>query len=229
MFNIGVISGKGRGFSFQEFIFSHLFMVLCWNLMGRSASVAALNIGHCGWKDDCLTIEYARSKSDRKGHAKGNTKHIYANPEMPEICPILSLAIYCLCFRKNVSGKLFSGGFAEDRFTKALRKLLLLILGIASLLGVDVEDIGSHSNRKGAISYSLMFVEISAVQVYLRAGWSLGNVHDRYIFAGAGGDQIVGRTVCGLPTTSVAFSTLPPHFSFDDLKKIGKFGLGNDL
>lgn len=44
-----------------------------------------------------------------------------------------------------------------------------------------------------------MFVVISAVQVYLRAGWSLGNVQDRYIFAGPGGDQLVGRAVCGLP------------------------------
>ena len=57
-----------------------------------------------------------------------------------------------------------------------------------------------------------MFVVISTVQVYLRAGWSLGNVQDRYIFAGPGGDQIVGRTVSGLPVTDRTFSILPPHF-----------------
>jgi hypothetical protein len=34
---------------------------------------------------------------------------------------------------------------------------------------------------------------MSAVAVYLRAGWSLGNVQDRYIFSGAGSDQVVGR------------------------------------
>ena len=44
---------------------------------------------------------------------------------------------------------------------------------------------------------------VSAVAVYLRAGWSIGNTQDRYIFSGAGSDQIVGRAVCGLPIQSM--------------------------
>lgn len=58
---------------------------------------------------------------------------------------------------------------------------------------------------------------LSAVNVYLRAGWSLDNVQDRYIFAGAGGDQIVGRAASGLPITDLRFAVLPPHFSTEDL------------
>jgi hypothetical protein len=65
---------------------------------------------------------------------------------------------------------------------------------------------------------------ISAVQVYLRAGWSLGNVQDRYIFAGAGGDQLVGRAVSGLPTNDQNFSILPPHFSQETLLYLSEFG-----
>jgi hypothetical protein len=52
----------------------------------------------------------------------------------------------------------------------------------------------------------------SAVQVFLRAGWSLGNVQDRYLFAGAGGDQLTGRVLCGLPFNDSLFASLPPHF-----------------
>ena len=72
--------------------------------------------------------------------------------------------------------------------------------------------------------------------IFLRAGWSLGAVTSRYIFAGHGGDQVaiitchyisvhrrlilysmqmmhsVGRTANGLPLTDQRFATLPPHF-----------------
>jgi hypothetical protein len=72
-----------------------------------------------------------------------------------------------------------------------------------------------------------MFIVISAVQVYLRAGWKLGNVQDRYIFAGPGGDQIVGRAVAGLPTNDRNFAILPPHFTLDDVELINTIGWEN--
>jgi hypothetical protein len=72
-----------------------------------------------------------------------------------------------------------------------------------------------------------MFAEISAVQVYLRAGWSLGNVQDRYIFAGPGGDELVGRAVAGLPFADIGFSVLPPHFSPNDLAELEAIGWEN--
>ena len=77
--------------------------------MGRSASVGAIHLAHMNWVDDSLAIEYARDKTDRKGKAKGGLKHIYANPLMPHICPILGLAIYVFCFGINRAGKLFEG------------------------------------------------------------------------------------------------------------------------
>lgn len=68
--------------------------------------------------------------------------------------------------------------------------------------------------RKGAASYCAGMINgPSTVQVFLRAGWSLGNVQDRYLFAGAGGDQLTGRVLTGLPFTEATFATLPPHFS----------------
>ena len=55
-------------------------------------------------------------------------------------------------------------------------------------------------------------------------GWSLGSVQDRYIFAGAGGDQMVGRAASGLPINTVEFATLPPHFTLPDLDIINQLG-----
>ena len=70
-------------------------------------------------------------------------------------------------------------------------------------LGASKEDLGSHSNRKGAASYLCgLSVNLSAVNIFLQAGWSVGAVQDRYIFSGPGGDQIVGRANAGLDPNS---------------------------
>ncbi|KAG9400139.1 hypothetical protein AC1031_022012 [Aphanomyces cochlioides] len=81
-------------------------------------------------------------------------------------------------------------------------------------LGLEIAAIGSHSLRKGAAS------ELSSnpgtpqtVAVWLRAGWSLGNVGNRYIFQQPGGDQFVGRCASGSDVNDVNFAQLPPHFN----------------
>ena len=135
--------------------------------MGRAHSVGVMNLSHVNWVNDCMTIEYSRDKTDRKGQSSGTVKHVYANPLMPFICPILSFAIYIFCIGRGATNKIFASKFAEDRFSKILRKLLVLIPGIAILLCSDIEDIGTHSNRKGSVSYVLSFVVISAVQVQI--------------------------------------------------------------
>ena len=48
--------------------------------------------------------------------------------------------------------------------------------------------------------------------ICLRAGWTLGNVQDRYIKYERAGDMYVGRMVSGLPVGSSKFRILPPHF-----------------
>ncbi len=63
----------------------------------------------------------------------------------------------------------------------------------------------------------------------ITSGWSLGNVQDRYIFGGPGADQLVGRAVCGLPTTQNSFAILPPHFSTEILTGITDSGWENIL
>ena len=47
------------------------------------------------------------------------------------------------------------------------------------------------------------------ISVYRRAGWSIGNVQQRYIFPTEG---MVDRILCGGEWNSDDFAALPPHF-----------------
>ncbi|KAF0704051.1 hypothetical protein AaE_015130 [Aphanomyces astaci] len=178
----------------------HPFLLLCWNLIARSASVAAIRYDHLAWEGDALVVQYAFTKSDQVGK-NCTPRHIFANPGNPAICPILSLAvlIFTRGAQRGRSANLVFGENAGERFSAWLSKTL--------------KDIGTHSFRKGVAS------ELSntpggpeAVNVWLRAGWTLGSVQGRYIFAGSGGDQFVGRAAAGHNVNDVEFSCLPPHF-----------------
>ena len=84
-----------------------------------------------------------------------------------------------------------------------------------------LENISTHSFRKGAATYALQFAGIYQLSdVYLRVGWSLGNVQDRYIFQTPGGDQCLGRVLGGLSPHSDKFALLPPHFDPKDLAQL---------
>jgi len=47
---------------------------------------------HIDWSGDAMTIQFAHSKTDREGQHAGNKRHVYSNPFMPAICPVLSIA-----------------------------------------------------------------------------------------------------------------------------------------
>lgn len=220
---------EGHHYTFNEAVFGWAYTTLSWNTMGRSHSVGTIMFQHISWKDDSLLITFAKSKCDQTGEGLSNDKHIYANPLNPKVCPILALSVLVFTTYRNSDisqHKLFGGKDPEKRFCKILKQMLDMIPD-QNNLGAPRKDLGSHSQRKGSATYALGFSILSAVQVYLRAGWSLGNVQDRYIFGGAGGDQIVGRAVCGLPVSSIDFSILPPHFSEEDLSLLNKIGWPN--
>jgi hypothetical protein len=220
------LAPKRAKYSFDEGIFAWCFLLLSWNMMARSASVGNIYLQHIDWQGDCLVINIPKHKGDQTGEGLGHAKHIYANTVNSHICPILALAIYIFCsgeLNGTYSGnKLFPGDEPEGRFTKVLSSILKeddrpLELGASRL------DIGTHSNRKGSASFALSKHEVQAAQVFMRAGWSLGNVGDRYLHPDSG-DHLVGRTVSGLPITSENFAALPPRFSPTDLEIIDAIG-----
>jgi hypothetical protein len=81
--------------------------------------------------------------------------------------------------------------------------------------GLQPDDLGTHSIRKGAASYVSGGSTCcpSSVSVHLRAGWALSGVQDRYFRYESAGDEYVGRTVCGLPISHAKFAVLPPFFA----------------
>jgi hypothetical protein len=80
--------------------------------------------------------------------------------------------------------------------------------------GIEKEDLGTHSMRKGAATYcsSGSTACSPSTAIHLRAGWALGGVQDRYMRYESAGDMYVGRTVSGLPIEEPEFAVLPPRF-----------------
>lgn len=208
---------KSNGGNWNTSIFSWCFLILQWNLMSRSESVDKLMLNHIDWNGDSLTIEEQGQKADQRGENK-YTKHIYANPFDPEICPILSLAILVVT-TLNIDEltylQLFAGTNSKDRFGKNLQSILSkLTVDEMITLGDTIDDIGTQSIRKGSGTYCLGQVAgPNPVAVSLRMGQSLGTIRDKYIFEGDGLDQLCGRMVSGLPFNDEKFSVLPPHFN----------------
>ncbi len=80
--------------------------------------------------------------------------------------------------------------------------------------GIDPNDLGTHSFRKGAATYcsSGSTAGPSSSAIHLRAGWAMGGVQDTYIRYEAAGDMYVGRVVAGLPVDKPEFDTIGPRF-----------------
>jgi len=206
--------------NYNQNIFAWAYLVLQWNLMARANNVATIMLSHIFWSEDSMVIAIPKSKTDQEGDCD-YPRHIYANPFEPTICPILAVAVNI--FSRNFScidqeynfNCLFDGGNQEDRFSKILSKVLSgLTDEEKKMLGVSIKELGTHSCRKGSTTYcNGMVGGPNPISVHLRAGWKLGDVQDRYIFAADGADQFCGRVITGLSNTSSDFSVLPPHFT----------------
>jgi hypothetical protein len=203
---------------FNVSTFSHFFLLLCWNLMARSVSVANIRYEHISWDVDALVINLGKTKGDQEGK-NSFPRHVYGNPYNPEICPILGFALYLFCkgYQREGGCTLLFGYTAQERFSSWLQSSCIKYSESIIALGLIVKDIGTHSFRKGiATQLSNMPGGPSAISIWLRAGWSLGAVQSRYIYEGAGGDQFVGRAATGLDLNSQEFAVLPPHFNIND-------------
>ena len=123
---------------------------------------------------------------------------------------------FSLCSIFNISGTkdsaLFPGTNQYKRFSKFLEKLCIKHKDEKMKdFGVNIEDIGVHSIRKGAASYVSSGSTCAPPQVAtnIRARWSMGIIQDTYLHYEAAGDQYVGRVVSGLPLSSPKFAVLP--------------------
>jgi hypothetical protein len=127
-----------------------------------------------------------------------------------------------------MSNRLFPKG-TVDLYGHLLQKVLAVIPKNINL-GSLRSQLGTHSNRKGALTFLVsLAVCLSPINIFLRAGWSLGNVKDRYIFSGTAGDNIVGRCNAGNDVSSRDFLILPPHFLPEAMPILHEIGMENIL
>jgi hypothetical protein len=54
-----------------------------------------MNFGHLEWENDSMVIHFGQMKNVQFG-GKQDPKHVFANPIIPENCPILAVGIYYL-------------------------------------------------------------------------------------------------------------------------------------
>ena len=201
-------------------MFAHLFLILCWNTMVRNCNCDDLIFEHCVWVEDCFGISVKKTKTNADGTRTVQTdiKHIYANPFMPEVCPILALALYFLHnpFIGNQGRKLFPGMKTHKTFNEAVQEALSDREFTRRLdsLGITYKNVGAYSTRKGSTTYVTSGTTCGPpiIAVCLRAGWAIGKTLESYLRTAAAGDQFCGRVVCGLPILGHEFVALPPHF-----------------
>ena len=108
----------------SETTFCWLFSVKCWNLMCRSHNTIQLTLNHLSWAGDSLLVYFTLMKNDQLGERCKDPKHLYANPILPQICPVLSLGVYFLTYAFNPSNsmQLFEGSDQYERFRKYIAK-----------------------------------------------------------------------------------------------------------
>ena len=118
-------SEGSHGQSWSTVVFGWAFLVIMWNLMSRSESVDSLMLQHIDWDCDALIIEEQGHKGDQTGENKFG-KHVYANPEHPDKCPILAFATLLFSFPTRPNGKqqVFAGTNSKDRFGHLLQRVL---------------------------------------------------------------------------------------------------------
>ena len=151
--------------------------------------MGSLRYNHIGWEADALTVTLCVTKSDQEGD-NVYTRHVYANPLDPLICPILHFGLKLLSTpfvdgcssggRGEVDGvKVFEGDSSETRFCQ----WLVGILGEPDMQrGTDGKNIGTHSFRKGVLTHcSSCPGGPPPTAIFLRAGWSLGTVLTRLV------------------------------------------------
>ena len=188
--------------------------------MVRNCNCDDLIFEHCVWSQDAFGITVTKTKTNNDGSRDVQTdiKHIYANPLMPEICPVLALALYFLHnpFIGCEGRKLFPGANTHKTFNDDVQKALSDPEFTAHLdnLGITYRNVGAYSTRKGSTTYCTSGTTQgpSIIAVCLRAGWSIGKTLESYLRTAQAGDQFCGRVVSGLPVLSHEFAILPPHF-----------------
>ena len=142
----------------DEYLFALVFLTLEWNLIARSDNIVNLGLSDSEWSDNSLVIYLKKSKTNYEG-ANGKTPfHLYANPENPEICPVLALGLYLV---NNpgllvTNGKLFAGEHQYNRY--------------ATILNGTIKNRYTFSSKGGSYSCCIWMYYLSKYGFHLYKG-----------------------------------------------------------
>ena len=199
---------------------AHTFLFLEWNLISQAEYVVDSNIYLVSFQEDALLFDIGK-KTDQEGTKHiDHPWHVYSNPEYPEMYPFLAMACHLICDPTilNVQCHLFEGSEQYERFNI----IFLEIVGHPKYrqrfiaLGMPSEDFGTHSIRKGAVTF--VATECTAcppiASIYLRVNLAMPGVMNRYIKYESAGDQFTVKCVSGSSRMSTEFAIIPVYFDF---------------
>lgn len=205
----------------RDHLWAHAYHAWLWASMARNNNIGSLLASHIRVDNDALCVKFEVTKCDQTAE-KSPTIFIFANPLKPEICPVLALALHWMVFPCGIDGNrvtVFDCGTSATRFYEVLKSVCGEADSVAIMENhsLDKSGIGTHSYRKGSATYCSTGVSQPPppASVHRRAGWTLGDASDKYVFQDPQGDRIVGRTLTGLAPHLPEFMTLPPHFQHD--------------
>ncbi|KAL7479386.1 hypothetical protein ACHAW6_005119 [Cyclotella cf. meneghiniana] len=170
-------------------------------------------INDVSFRDDTLVFEFSKIKWNRNGVEF--PWHVYAITKVPWICPVLAFVRYLLCHPFIHCGDvpLFQGSAKYSQYLTRLTKILKE-MEAEELVGFEPSNIGSHSACKGVATWVVggCTVSLPIVAMFLRAGWSLGGVKDRYLFYVNASDQYVGHCGSALITETKEYAISRAYF-----------------
>ena len=119
--------------------------------MKRAENCVDCKINHITIRNDALVFQFAKSKGHQNGEEHVGPWHLYANPENPHICVVLSLARYLFTYPQLLKedSSLFQGTSQYNRYAKLFLQLIADNKYELQQLGVEEGDLGTHSCRKG--------------------------------------------------------------------------------
>jgi len=179
------------------YLMSWSFILMQWNSMQRVNTTSCYVYDAFDWSNDHFTLQIEQTKNDPDG-LRVYKRAMYMNLTTPSLCWALSFAIYFFSTNSvhsvpdelgesvTKSRRIYNTG-ADSRFIECLTSQLKNKNN--EFEAANSKDTGSHSIRKGALTYvnGCLDGPISTA-VLLRGGYKISNTLNRYILAGLGQD-----------------------------------------
>ena len=179
-----------------------------------------MHIKNIPWRSDCFIFYFGTPKGNQTGERSSDPWHVYSNPKNPTIFPVLALDEY-LFYNLDIlttNSPLFPGNCQYEIFLKMFHKVIKEHFDRFQPLGVEKGMIGAHYIRKGAITVVANGYTFSPpmASIFLRSGWIMGTIIDRFIHYEKAGDQFVGLSVTGIYSLNKDFRMSPVHWDWTE-------------